>query len=187
MTKQTKLGASDGKVLAQSIPFPGKARLWHGEIMKERRYRPERRRKVAITAARSPDLSGVRVLVVEDHADTNELFCALLRASGALVIGVDSAEKALEALAPFRPDVLVADIGLPGEDGYALIRRVRALPADEGGNTPAMAVTAYGMPEDRARALWKGFQMHVPKPIDPADLAYRVAKLVSPHRKSHAA
>lgn len=166
-------------------------RPWRGGTMKivnVRKHQPEKRQRIVERQApRSPDLSRVRVLVVEDHPDTNELFCALLRASGALVIGVDSAEKAMEALVPFKPDVLVADIGLPGEDGYALIRRIRGLPPEKGGNVPAMAVTAYGMPDDRARALWKGFQMHVPKPIDPQDLLYRVARLVSPHRKSKVA
>lgn len=158
------------------------------KIVNVRKHQPEKRQRIVERQApRSPDLSRVRVLVVEDHPDTNELFCALLRASGALVIGVDSAEKAMEALVPFKPDVLVADIGLPGEDGYALIRRIRGLPPEKGGNVPAMAVTAYGMPDDRARALWKGFQMHVPKPIDPQDLLYRVARLVSPHRKSKVA
>jgi len=128
----------------------------------------------------SQQLEGVRVLVVEDHADTRQLFCAVLRASGAEARGTESTEGAMKALATFSPDVLVVDIGLPGEDGYSLIRRVRARPAGTGGNVPAMAVTACTQPQERARALWRGFQMHVPKPVDPEDLVGRVAKLVGP-------
>lgn len=173
---------------AQKIPWERPGRGGIMKIVDVRKHQPEKRQRIIERlAAQSPDLTSVRVLVVEDHPDTRELFCTLLRTSGAVVIGVDSAEKAMEALVSFKPDVLVADIGLPGVDGYGLIRQIRALPPEKGGNIPAMAVTAYGMPDDRARALWKGFQMHVPKPIDPQDLLYRVARLVSPHRKSKVA
>jgi CheY-like chemotaxis protein len=129
---------------------------------------------------RSRDLTGVRVLVVEDDPDTQHLFCTTLRTFGAEAKAACSVAEAMETLHTFNPDVLVADIGLPDEDGYALIRRVRTLPAEQGGGIPAMAVTAFVRPEDRARALWKGFQMHVPKPIDPEDLVDRVAKLIAP-------
>jgi CheY-like chemotaxis protein len=135
----------------------------------------------------SRNLSGVRVLVVEDDADTQQLFCTTLATFGAEVKGAFSVAEAMETIVKFNPDVLVADIGLPDEDGYALIRRVRTLPAEQGGGIPAMAVTAFARPEDRARALWKGFQMHVPKPIDPEDLVDRVAKLIAPWSKERAA
>lgn len=134
-----------------------------------------------------PNLTGVRVLVVEDNADTRQLFCTVLRSCGAEARGTDSTEGALRALITFNPDVLVVDIGLPGEDGYSLIRRLRARPPGQGGNVPAMAVTAYTQPQDRARALWRGFQMHVPKPVEPDELARRVAKLVGPHDESKVA
>jgi CheY-like chemotaxis protein len=78
--------------------------------------------------------------------------------------------------------VLVADIGMPGEDGYALLQRVRALPAERGGATPAIALTAYASPQDRLDALRTGFQMHVPKPVTPAELAIAVASVVAPAR-----
>ena len=129
---------------------------------------------------RSTDLAGVRVLVVEDDADTQQLFCITLRTHGAEAKAAYSVAEAMETMLTFNPDVLVADIGLPDEDGYALIRRVRTLPPEQGGGIPAMAVTAFVRSEDRARALWKGFQMHVPKPIDPEDLVDRVAKLIAP-------
>jgi CheY-like chemotaxis protein len=128
-------------------------------------------------------LAGIKVLVVEDDPDTQRLFCTVFRMSGAAVRGVSSAEEAMNTLTEFNPDVLVADLGLPGEDGYSLIRQVRTLPAERGGSIPAMAVTAYTQPEDRARALWKGFQMHVPKPVDPADLVERIIRLVGPHEE----
>jgi CheY-like chemotaxis protein len=133
------------------------------------------------------DLTGVRVLVVEDDPDTQQLFCTTLRTFGAEAKGAYSVAEAMETIHTFNPDVLVADIGLPDEDGYALIRRVRTLPPEQGGGIPAMAVTAFVRPEDRARALWKGFQMHVPKPIDPEDLVDRVAKLVAPWTKERVA
>ena len=139
------------------------------------------------SAGKSMGLSGVRVLVVEDDPDTQQLFCTTLRMFGAEAQGAYAVAEAMEMILTFNPDVLVADIGLPDEDGYALIRRVRTLPAEQGGGIPAMAVTAFVRPEDRARALWKGFQMHVPKPIDPQDLVDRVAMLVAPWSKERVA
>ena len=88
-----------------------------------------------------------------------------------------SATEALEHMAAERPDVLVSDIGMPGEDGYAFIRRVRALGPDRGGQVPAAALTAYAKGEDGQRVLSAGFQVHLPKPVQPADLANVVATL----------
>jgi CheY-like chemotaxis protein len=81
-----------------------------------------------------------------------------------------SATDALDVLRQWRPDVLVSDIEMPGEDGYALIRKVRALDRQDGGNTPAVALTAYGRTQDRIRSLAAGYNMHVPKPVDPGEL-----------------
>ncbi|HEY9283227.1 MAG TPA: ATP-binding protein, partial [Pyrinomonadaceae bacterium] len=122
-------------------------------------------------------LAGRRVLLVDDEADTLEVLAAALRRYGAEVSTASSAVGALEALARVRPDVLVSDIGMPGEDGYALIGRVRALPPQEGGATPALALTAYARAEDRARSLASGYQAHLPKPVAPAELAATVASL----------
>jgi CheY-like chemotaxis protein len=88
----------------------------------------------------------------------------------------------LDALARERPHVLVADIGMAGEDGYALLQKLRALPAERGGATPAIALTGYANPQDRVNVLRAGFQMHVPKPVTPAELAAAVASLVAPVR-----
>jgi CheY-like chemotaxis protein len=93
------------------------------------------------------------------------------------VITVSSAAEALKALESWRPDVLLSDIGMPGEDGYGLIRRVRALPSERGGRTPAAALTAFARGEDRRHALNAGFQMHVAKPVEVNDLAAVVASL----------
>ena len=122
-------------------------------------------------------LSGVRVLVVEDEADTRDLLSAALGHSGALVESAASAEEALDALRRRRPDVLVCDIGMPGEDGYALLARVRDLTEEEGGRVPAIALTAYARPDDRGRALAAGYQVHLAKPVDPDELISLVARM----------
>ncbi|MCA1816835.1 MAG: PAS domain S-box protein [Acidobacteria bacterium] len=124
-----------------------------------------------------PEIEGLRVLVVEDDADSRELLVAVLEQCGADVVAVASAPEAMRSLADWRPDVLVSDIEMPGEDGYSLIRRLRALPAERGGDTPAAALTAYARAEDRMRALLAGFQIHVPKPVEPAELVTVVASL----------
>jgi CheY-like chemotaxis protein len=125
-----------------------------------------------------PDcLRGVRVLVADDDHDALLLITTILAGGGAEVRTSASASTALEALVDWLPDVLVSDIGMPGEDGYALIANVRALRAEQGGRTPAIALSAYGRPNDRVRALAAGFNMHVPKPVDPGELTAIVADL----------
>ncbi|HEX8144702.1 MAG TPA: PAS domain S-box protein [Pyrinomonadaceae bacterium] len=126
-----------------------------------------------------PDrLDGLRVLVVDDEPDTLELLKAGLGQCGAEVVTVRSAGEALEAMATVVPGVLISDIGMPDEDGYDLIRRVRQLPAESGGRVPAIALTAYARTEDRMQALKAGYQMHVPKPVELAELVAVVASLV---------
>ncbi len=132
----------------------------------------------------APSLSGLRVLVVDDETDTLDYVTALLRERGAEVTAASSAAEAMGVLERQRPDVLVADIAMPGEDGYALIRRVRALEPARGGNTPAAALTAYATAEDRMRVLLNGFQIHIPKPVEPAELAAVVASLAGRTVKS---
>ena len=124
-----------------------------------------------------PPLVGLRLLVVDDERDTLELVGEVLRGHGAEVHFATSAAEALEKLASVRPDIIVSDIGMPDADGYALIRRIRALPAEAGGRTPAVALTAYARGEDAQRAFAAGFQMHVTKPIEPQQLATVVANL----------
>ena len=125
----------------------------------------------------SQTLQGVRVVAVDDDADARKLLEVVLTHSQAEVTVVTTAAEAVEAVRRLRPDVLLSDVEMPGEDGYTLISRVRALPPDEGGNTPAAALTAYARVEDRTRALRAGFQQHLPKPVEPAELVAVVANL----------
>jgi PAS domain S-box-containing protein len=125
-----------------------------------------------------PELNGLRVLVVDDEADTCELIQVILEGCGAQVKTASSAAAALEAVAEEVFDVLISDIGMPDEDGYSLIAKVRALGKEHGGKVPAAAaLTAYAGEEDRIRVLKSGFQMHVPKPISPSELVAVVANL----------
>jgi PAS domain S-box-containing protein len=123
------------------------------------------------------DLTGVRVLVVDDEPDAREVVKRLLGECGAAVTTACSAEEALDALRRERPDVLVSDIGMPGVDGYELLRRVRALGRDRGGDVPAVALTAFARPDDRLRALRAGYQLHLAKPVDVPELYAVVASV----------
>jgi len=123
-------------------------------------------------------LAGVSVLVVDDDEDARNLLQFVLERSGAVVITVGSAAEAVQALRERRPDALLADIEMPGEDGYSLMARVRALPAEEGGAVPAAALTAYAGAQDRLRALQAGYQHHVAKPVSPADVTLAVLTLL---------
>ena len=124
-----------------------------------------------------PTLSGVRVLVVDDEADAREVLITMLRQAGASVLSAGSVADALTLLNRETFHVLVSDIGMPGEDGYAFIRSVRQRAVDAGGRIPAAALTAYARSEDRLRALAAGFQIHVPKPVQPEELVTVVASL----------
>jgi CheY-like chemotaxis protein/nitrogen-specific signal transduction histidine kinase len=124
-----------------------------------------------------PALEGIRVLAVDDDADALDLAMAILTAARAEVRTCQSAAEALAVFRDWRPDVLIADIEMPGEDGLSLIRKIRALEPDQGGKVPAVALTAYGRVEDRLRTLSAGFSMHVPKPVDPSELTTVVASL----------
>jgi signal transduction histidine kinase/ActR/RegA family two-component response regulator len=132
---------------------------------------------------RMPALSGLKVLVVDDDADARQLLSAILEQCGAEVITQASSAAALEALQKFKPDILVSDIGMPEEDGYALIEKVRSLESVGDDRIPAVALTAYARAEDRLRALSAGYNMHVPKPVEPAELAIVIASLTSHSRK----
>ena len=127
--------------------------------------------------AHSPSLDGLRLLIVDDEVDFRELVTVMLGHYGAVVKVAASAGEALGYLEDWKPDVLVADIGMADEDGYGLIRKVRALSAERGGTTPALALTAYTRTEDRMRALSAGYQIHLAKPITAPELAAAVANL----------
>lgn len=121
-------------------------------------------------------LRGLDVLLVEDETDTRELLHAILEGAGARVTALDSAAAADAALASHRFAVLVCDIAMPGEDGYALVRRLRS----RGERLPAVSVTALARPEDRERALQAGFDRHLSKPVDPPVLVAAVAEVARP-------
>jgi PAS domain S-box-containing protein len=126
---------------------------------------------------RAPRLDDVRVLIVDDEADARHLVAAVLQKRGALVFLAASSAEAMLLVQSERPDVILSDIFMPDEDGCAFIRKVRSLPTDGGGRTPAAALTAYARAEDRMRALAAGFQLHLAKPAVPAELVTVVATL----------
>jgi CheY-like chemotaxis protein len=123
------------------------------------------------------EIADVAVLVVDDDDDARELMLEALVGHGARVSGAASAAEALAVVAEERPDILLSDIGMPGEDGYSLIRRIRTLAPCDGGTIPAAAITAYNRSEDRLLALDAGFQLHLAKPVDPSDLVAAVVRL----------
>jgi CheY-like chemotaxis protein len=125
-----------------------------------------------------PSLAGVRVVVVDDDPTAVELIKEVLVQAGGEVTECRTGDDALREVAQRRPDVLVSDIEMPGQDGYSLIRKVRALSPEQGGKTPAVALTAFGRPEDRIRSLRAGFNLHLTKPVDPAELIASVASMI---------
>jgi PAS domain S-box-containing protein len=118
-----------------------------------------------------PDLVGITVLIVDDDGDTRALLRAMLESRGATVSTARSAPEALSVIASAKPDILICDIGMPGEDGYDLIRQVRELPGARHASIPAVALTAYARREDVGRAIEAGYQVHLAKPVDPQALA----------------
>ena len=132
----------------------------------------------AATAPASPvSLTGLIVLVVDDEADARELVRSVLTDAGAEVITASSADEGMAQMSVCPPDIIVSDIGMPGRDGYAFIREVRALAPDAGGRVPAIAVTAFARSEDRTRAMLAGYQVHVAKPIEPQELVATIKSL----------
>lgn len=127
--------------------------------------------------ARVPRLDGLHVLVVEDDRDARDLVVAVLEGCGVDVAAAASVAEGMTRFAARTPDVVVSDIEMPGEDGFSLIRQIRARPAEQGGEVPVAALTAYASPADRMKVLGAGFNMHVAKPVQPAELAVVVGSL----------
>ncbi|HVT89055.1 MAG TPA: ATP-binding protein, partial [Tepidisphaeraceae bacterium] len=123
-------------------------------------------------------LKGVKVMVVDDEHDARQLIQRLLVEREADVLVAESASRALEILQDESPDVLLSDIGMPQMDGYEFIRKVRSLPFEKGGRTPAVALTAFARSEDRTRAMMAGYQVHLAKPVEPQELVATVASIV---------
>lgn len=138
---------------------------------------PRKTSSIVPRTGNAPRLDGLRVVVVDDEEDALLLVAEVLRERGAEVTCVRSAKDAVDRVAVVRPDVIVSDIGMPEMDGYSLIRRIRSLPTEKGGRTPAVALTAYARTEDAQRAFAAGYQMHVVKPVEPVQLATVVANL----------
>jgi CheY-like chemotaxis protein len=133
--------------------------------------------KPPAAAAVRRDIEGVHVLLVDDDEDTREAYVTMLRDLGAVVRGEASAAAALAALEEFSPQVILSDVAMPGEDGFAFIETVRRRAPEQGGQVQAAAITALASDEHRRRALQAGFQMHVAKPVDAARLAAVVSQL----------
>ncbi|CAH2897450.1 MAG: Two-component system sensor histidine kinase/response regulator hybrid [uncultured Paraburkholderia sp.] len=127
-----------------------------------------------VTSSRDEALAGIRVLLVEDEADVRDAMLAVLESAGAGVRGAESAPEARRQIDAEQFDVILSDIGMPDEDGYSLIRSLR----QQANQTPAIAVTAFGRPEDRARALQAGFDLHMPKPVEPMSLFRAIRELL---------
>lgn len=139
---------------------------------------PSSQRQTSHDSAFVSELTGMEVLVVDDDADTCEFVAFLLEQFGAKVVTAKSATEALNALADFQPDILLSDIGMPEVNGYTLVRQVRALPPEQGGTIPAIALTAYAGEIDYQKAMSAGFQQHLAKPIEPEVLVKTIASLV---------
>jgi nitrogen-specific signal transduction histidine kinase/CheY-like chemotaxis protein len=164
-----------GKGATFTIRLPVHAIRPAGSKVTHRKPKPEALQET--TAESRELLKGLRVLVVEDSSEDRDVLSAELVQHGATVSASACAAEALIEMDRFRPDVLVADIGMPGEDGYSLIRKIRAFPRDRGGFTPAIAVTAYAGEANLKRALEAGYQKHMAKPADPNELARTIARL----------
>jgi two-component system CheB/CheR fusion protein len=166
----------EGQGATITVVLPLAAGPGDGDPLAPRGSTPER----AWTVNDPDALKGVRLLVVEDEADSREMLAMVFTRSGATVTAAASAGEAMEAMRRATPDLLVCDIGLPGEDGYELIRRVRTLEAEKGGRMPALALTAYAGPAHRQQALAAGFDKQVSKPVVPAELVSQAALLAGP-------
>jgi len=170
-------GAGQGSTFTLSLPLASGSHPTGDGKQVESATAANGGEEMTTSLAHSTMLENLRILVVDDEADTRELIQEVLARQGAEVRAGGSAAEALQVLAEWRPDLLVSDIGMPEQDGYELIRRVRQLDADQQGQIPAVALTAYAGAEDQRRALAAGFQTHLAKPVEPAALIATVARL----------
>ena len=166
-----------GGTISASSPGPGLGTRLVVSLPARARPMPEARSFTRPSAMDDVRLDGLKVLVVDDEPDALDLIRRILTDAGATVSVTASADDAIARLLSERPAVLVSDIGMPGEDGYRLLQRVRQLPDEGLRRIPAVALTAFARPEDRRRALLAGFQMFVPKPLEPAELIAVVASV----------
>jgi signal transduction histidine kinase len=172
------VGLHGGTVHADS-PGPGKGAVFTVRIPLLASGAPAEALPHRETPAAGPRLGGLSVLLAEDDADSREALVAILQLAGAKVEAVGSVRRALSVFNDVQPDVLISDIGMAGEDGYALIREVRTRGAERGGNTPAIAVTGYVSLAEHRETLAAGYDMHLKKPVEPSELVAAVATLAA--------
>jgi CheY-like chemotaxis protein len=165
-------GVGYGSVFTVDLPLAEERR---DPARAEERRREVERRRVRSGIVR---LDGLHVLLVEDDDDSRKLLATMLKRYGARVTAAKSAKEALGVFDGELPDVMISDIGMPEQDGYELIRKVRALPPERGGLIPAIALTGYASKKDRERALAAGYHQHIAKPIEQADMIAAIAALV---------
>ncbi len=169
-------GRGLGAVFTVSLP---RAVSPDGKSARKRGTRKTWRTDKSVTAGEPfLGLDKVRVLLVDDDADNLQVLCVLLQEQRATVQAVSSADEALAAIEWYKPEVVIADLAMPGKDGYELIAKIRELDAINGSATPAVALTSYVRIEDRTRALAAGFNMFVPKPVQPNELLTAISNLV---------
>ncbi len=162
------LGSGQGATFTVRLPL----------LQDNRGNRASRETTGEISPVASTPLAGLRVLVVDDEADTRNFLSFMFEEYGAFATAVGSVDEALAILEQAKPDVLISDIGMSEQDGYTLIRKLRSLEPEKGGHIPAIALTAYTREEDRLKALSAGFQQHLSKPIDPTKLIAVVANVL---------
>ena len=165
-------GLEQGSVFTVELPLAQERR--DPARAEERRREVERRR----SRSGAIRLDGVHVLLVEDDDDSRKLLGTILKRYGARVTSTKSAAEALNVFSDDVPDILISDIGMPDQDGYEFIQKLRALPPEKGGQTPAIALTGYASRKDKERAFAAGYQQHIAKPIEQTDMIAAIARLV---------
>ncbi|WP_392482343.1 ATP-binding protein [Nostoc sp. C110] len=168
IVKAKSEGEGKGAIFTVSLPL----------LPDESRSLTDKQNYAVLLTSNSLPLSGIRILVVDDDTDSRDFVAFVLEEDGAFVIAVSSAYEALQTLALVKPDVLVSDISMPEMDGYMLIHQVRTLTPEQGGQIPAIALTAFARNDDQQEALKAGFQMHLSKPVNPEELIAAITRIV---------
>jgi signal transduction histidine kinase/ActR/RegA family two-component response regulator len=169
-------GVGRGSSFVVSLPIALKEQENEGWLRMSARRQPQN--------GRGYSLKDITIVLVEDDPDSSDMLVTVLTHQGATVVTASSAQEGLEKVRLAKPDILISDVGLPQEDGYDLIRKVRQLPPGEGGAVPAIALTGYVSHQDRSAAIAAGFQEHVPKPLDVEYLIESIARLAAPRIES---
>jgi PAS domain S-box-containing protein len=169
----TAESSGDGKGATFIVRLP--MRILHKEDESDERVHPTAPTQARVIVGERPNLSGVKVLLIDDELDTRILLRSVLEQCNADVRDAGTAEDGLQIAREWGPSIVVSDIGMPGDDGYDFIRRFRESEAERSARTPAVALTAYARAEDRVRALTAGYQVHIAKPIDPLEFALVIA------------